>query len=230
MQPNLKADAEVVAIQPEVGNLTSFAQSLVIKTAEGYQAAANRLMMIKSMLKKIDDAHSRVKKPILAAGRELDAQKNEASAPLKSAEIQIKRAMSDFTTEQERIRRIEQAKADEAARKQQEKLQQQAARAAASGKFEKAGQLEQRAATVVAPVIQIESPKVAGISPRETWHAECVDLKALVKAIAEGRAPLSLVMANDKVLGAQARSLKADFVCDGVRVWSEKSIAAAGAA
>lgn len=229
MQPDLKNDSAVVAIQPEVGKLTTFAQALVIRSTEGYQHAATYLKTIKSMLGKIEEARTRVTKPLLEAQREVNAQAKDASAPLVAAEAQIKRAMVTYNDEQERARREAQRKADEEARQRQEKLQAQAAKAVAAGKVEKAAELEERAATVVAPVIQVEVPKVTGISTRETWHAECVDLKALVKAVAEGRAPLSLVMANDKVLGAQARSLKADFVCDGVRVWSDKNIGSTAA-
>ena len=83
---------------------------------------------------------------------------------------------------------------------------------------------------MVAPVIQREPPKVTGISTREVWKAEVTDLAALVKAIAEGKAPLALVQANTTVVGQQARSLKQDFVAPGIKVWSERQIAAGAAA
>jgi glutamyl/glutaminyl-tRNA synthetase len=233
MQPNyavnLSAETEVVAMQPEVFRLTAFAERLVVKTAEGYSEAAQFLKSIKALLKGIEDARTRVTKPLNEALKQVNAQAKDASAPLATAESQIKRAMIAFDEDQARIRREEQRKADEAARKEQEKLRERAEKAAAAGKVEKAAELVQRAETVVAPVIQREAPKVTGVSMRETWHAECFDLPALVKAIAEGRAPVSLVMANDKVLGAQARSLKADFKCDGVRVWPEKNLGSTAA-
>lgn len=94
---------------------------------------------------------------------------------------------------------------------------------------ERAEALQAQAATVVAPVIQADIPKVAGLSNRDNWRAECVDLKSLVQAVADGKAPLSLVMANDKVLGQQARSLKEHFVAPGVRVWNDKTKAAGAA-
>jgi hypothetical protein len=90
----------------------------------------------------------------------------------------------------------------------------------------RAAELEQQAATVVAPIITREPPKVAGVSGRENWYAECTDLKALVAAIAAGQAPLSLVQANEKVLGQQARSLKSEFRVPGVRVYCERGFAA----
>lgn len=265
MQTNFNADSEVVAIKPESNKLVEFARTVVIKTAEQYEMAARYLKTTKGLLGKIDAAHARVKKPLLEAGRELDQQKNDASAPLLTAEGQIKRAMIAYTDEQERIRQEEQRRLDEAARKErerlaalareaeakaraeEERLRKEAADAAAAGRAaeaaklaaradtaadkgaSKAQELQQRAASVVAPVVSREPPKVAGISGRENWYAECTDLMALVKAVAEGRAPISFVVANDKLLGQQARSLKKQFVCDGVRVWSDKNLAAGAA-
>lgn len=92
---------------------------------------------------------------------------------------------------------------------------------------QKAADIQQSAATVVAPVLQTTIPKVSGLTTRDNWRAEVTDLHALVKAVAAGQAPLSLVMANDKVLGQQARSLKEHFVAPGVRVWNDKTKAAA---
>lgn len=94
---------------------------------------------------------------------------------------------------------------------------------------ERSKSLQAQAASVVAPIVQADIPKVAGLSNRDNWRAECVDLKALVQAVAAGQAPLSLVMANDKVLGQQARSLKEHFIAPGVRVWNDKTKAAGAA-
>lgn len=226
---NFQSDAEVVAMQPQVSQLTAFARSVVIKTAAQYTAATNYLKTIKGLRTSIEEARTRITKPLLTAQREVNAQALEADTPLKKAEGEIKKAMIAFDDEQDRLRREEQVRADAEARKKQEKLQQQASKAAASGKTERAIELEHRAAAVVAPAVQPETVRVSGISRTEHWHAEATDLRALVKAIYEGRAPLSYVIANDKVLGAQARSLKQDFVCDGVRVWSDKNIAAGAA-
>ncbi len=83
---------------------------------------------------------------------------------------------------------------------------------------------------ITAPVrIQAAVPKVAGVSYRDNWKGECFDLKALVKAIAEGKAPLSLVMANATVVNQTAKALKAEFQVPGVKVWNEKVLMDRGA-
>lgn len=220
-QPNLTADAEVVAIKPEANKLTEFARAVVIKTAVQYTAAAGFLKSIKGMLATIEEARTRVTKPLLAAQREVNTQAKEAMAPLQTAELQIKSAMTKFDQEQERLRREEQARADAAARKEQERLQQRAAAANASGRVEKAAELEQRAATVTAPAIQRERPKVAGIVTRQVWKFEVTD-PSLV--------PREYLMVDEAKLGAVVRALKGDTTIAGVRVWPEQSIAAGSAA
>jgi hypothetical protein len=209
--------------------LLEAARLRTITTSEQYEAAAAELIVIKKKFTEIETERMSLRKPLAFVMDRLQAIYKPPLTFLEEAERIVKRKMSDWQVEQDRLRRIEQAKADEAARKEQEKIRAQAAKAEAAGKVEKAEALQQRAQAVVAPVIQYSVPQVAGIGTRENWYAECTDLMVLVKAIAEGKAPLSLVMANDKVLGQQARSLKKDFVAPGVRVWSDKNIAAGAA-
>ena len=45
--PDLKTDASIVALVPVLERLRSFAQGLVIRTADGYQRAATELKSIK---------------------------------------------------------------------------------------------------------------------------------------------------------------------------------------
>lgn len=227
MSPDLASDPQVKELTKATQSLVERAATYVVTTATQYSAAGQDLMSVKGARDRLEKIRKSFTAPLDQAKKAIMDFFRGPTEQLDRAESQIKRAMIGFTQEQERLRREEQARADEAARKEQEKLQQQAARAAESGKTEKAGALQQRAASVVAPVINREPPKVAGISARENWYAECTDLRALVMAIAEGNAPLSFVMANDKVLGAQARNLKSEFVVPGVRVWSEGNIASA---
>jgi hypothetical protein len=81
--------------------------------------------------------------------------------------------------------------------------------------------------TVVSFASQALAPKASGISSRENWFAEAINLDELIKAAAEGHsAARECLMANDKVLGAKARALKGALSIPGVRVWSENGISA----
>lgn len=228
MQADL-SKPEVVAATATVNELVTLTTNYAIKTADQYEAGSLMLMRVKAAQNKLEETRTSITGPMNTALKAINAFFKGPTDKLATAESGIKRAMIGYTDEQARLQRIEQQRVNDASRKEREKLEERARKAVASGKVEKAEQLQQAAVTVVAPVINFAPQKIAGISPRENWHAECTDLMALVKAIAAGQAPLSLVMANDKVLGAQARSLKNDFVAPGIRVWSDKNIAAGAA-
>jgi hypothetical protein len=153
-----------------------------------------------------------------AARREAEAQRQAAERARQQAEAA--KAAGDAAAALEAARVLQDAV------RAAEKLESKADRVEERGAA-KVEALVSHAASIVAPVIQRETPKVAGLAGRENWKAECTDLMALVKAVAEGKQPLYLVMANDKVLGQQARSLKDQFKAPGVRVWNDRSFAAA---
>lgn len=205
------------------------AEQIVIATDADYSNAANDLKDIKAKSAEIEAQRRELKRPIDEAAAKVQAFFRGPLDFLTRAESILKRKLLAYQQEQERKRREEQARLEEQARKERERIAAQAAKAAAAGKAEKAQALEERAATVVAPIIQRDPPKVTGLSTRENWRAECIDILALARAVAEGRAPVAYLQANDKVLGQQARSLKAQFVCDGVRVWKEDSLASGAA-
>ena len=69
------------------------------------------------------------------------------------------------------------------------------------------------------------TPPPAPVVRREVWKCKVVDLMALVKAVAEGRAPLECVEANTVYLNKQTVRLKSEFRCSGIEVWSERQTA-----
>jgi membrane peptidoglycan carboxypeptidase len=70
---------------------------------------------------------------------------------------------------------------------------------------------------VTAPVIAAPVQKTAGISTRSNWTAEVVDLMELVKAVAAGTHPLSLLQADTAKLTQMAKALKSELNIPGVR-------------
>lgn len=228
-ETNIAAEPEVQEAEQTVDHLVTLADSYAVTTVAAYEAGADDLKQIKAAQKRLEELRTGMTGPLNASLKRINDFFRAPAQKLQNAEGKIKRALMAFSQEQERIRREAQAKAEAETRREQERLAKLAAKAEAAGKLEKAELLEQRAATVVAPIVQMEQPKVAGLSTREAWHAECTDLMALVKAIAEGKAPLSLVIANDKLIGQQARALKHDFTVPGIRVWTTQEMASRSA-
>lgn len=194
------------------------ARSVNIVTVEQYEAGAAELQAIKGKWREIDDARKEMKRPIDEAAKRVQAFFSKPLAFLEQAESIIKSKLVAYQNEQERLRREEQRKAEEAARKERERLEAQAAKAAASGKVEKAEQIAERAAAVVAPVIQREAPKVAGIKTREVWQFEVTDPSAV---------PREYCSVDETKIRKVVGALKGDTKIAGIRVYSENQIASA---
>lgn len=145
--------------------------------------------------------------------------------------------------EQERIAR----EAAEASARAQHEAQEAAARgdaeAAAAAQEEsrqqaeaaQAAQAEAHATAITAEVVSftptVAAPaKVTGISGRTNYAAQVDDLMTLVKAVAEGKAPIQCVLADEKFLGAQARAFKkAGPLYPGVTAIAERGLSARAA-
>jgi hypothetical protein len=188
----------------------------------------------------LESAERQLKRAILqyTGAREQEAQQARLAAE-EMARVERER-LADYGHEQERLAQDAQAQSDW--------IQQQAERAAEDGDLDVAtkakaqaahlairadrARLEAAAAAQTAEVITI-APEVApparlsGISGRVAYTAQVIDLAVLVRAVAEGAAPLECLQANEKFLGAQARALRrTGMICPGVQALAERQLAA----
>jgi len=108
-----------------------------------------------------------------------------------------------------------QAVADEAARKEKERLEKAAAKLKTPEKREA---LIEQAAMVAAPVIQVApvAPKVAGVSVRKTWKARVVD---------QTKVPREFMSVNEKALDAYAKATCGKMPVGGVEFYQQESMA-----
>lgn len=84
-------------------------------------------------------------------------------------------------------------------------------------------------ADVAAPIVLAQT-RANGISSRQVWKAQVVDLRALVTAAAAAlengdTTLLGYLMANEKALGLTAKALKAQARIPGVRIYAEDTMA-----
>ena len=219
-QPEFSKDASVVALRPAFDRIKAFAKGLIIKTADGYNEAAQRLKVVKAALTQIEDARTRITKPINESLRETNRQAKEAAAPWLAEEVTIKRAMISFADEQERQRREEQRLLNEKAEKERQRLLEHAQRNAAKGNEAKAESFEERAAAVVAPVVQREAPKVEGVSIPKVWTFEITD-SALI--------PREYLVIDETRIRKVVGALKGETNIPGVRVFQQSRIASSAA-
>jgi hypothetical protein len=175
-------------------------------------------------IKRAHDAHKALLK-----------EKQDAEGPLTVAERVLKDRLVAYEQVQETAR---------AARERE--LQQQAQREEETRRLNDAAALEREAAAlndpsllyeaealleqpIVAPLVTLPSttPKVAGVTYRESWKADpAVDVKALAAAVASGAAPVTLLLPNLPALNQLARATKGTHPVPGVRFVRERLVAA----
>ena len=202
------------------------AQEFTVDSNASFEVAADELKAIKSKIKELDSDRKAITKPLDETKKRIMDLYRKPLAFLTQAETYLKRSMLSFQQEQEKLRRAEEAKRQELARKEQERLQKRADQAAASGKSEKAEMLQEQADTVPTPMVYASKPQTSGISTRKTWYAEVTDSKALLQAVLDGRAPISVVSINMQVLNKMAVALKNEMNYPGVVAKVKEDIAA----
>jgi hypothetical protein len=192
--------------------LLAQAEALKVVTADDYALAGAGLLALNTRARELEAQRKELKGPIDLAAARVQALFNPPLQVLASAKAIINKKMGMWAQQQDTLRRDEQRRADEKARKEQDRLNEQARRAVESGKVEKAVQLEQRASAVVAPTVSREPPKIAGVSLRESWNFEITNPALL---------PREYLMADETRIRGVVKSMKADCVIPGVRVWCD---------
>ena len=223
--------AESTAIVLQADAASRGGQALLIATqmivnAATYEDASRFLAQIKREAKYIDAGKQSVLRPLLEATAALRAGFRPAEEALAQAEQVVKGKLVTYTTEIETQRRAAEAAARELQRKEEERLQKLAEKAAARGDAAKAEAFAARAEEVAltAPVALQDAPAAAGLSYVSTWGAEVTDLKALYIAVLSGAVPEMAIMADIKYLNATARATKGAMKWAGVK-WTETKTA-----
>ena len=233
------------------------AKDFLIDSPTMFELASEDLKRIKALQKQGEEKRTTITGPLNAALRATNDLFRSPKDYLEKAEATLKRSILTYTAEQEKIAAKARAEAEAVARAERERLaaieqekyeaakkaQAEAQAAALKGDSEAAEkamaaaqqaeaealalQMTQQVVTV-APAV--EAQKVSGISGRVTYSAEVYDLKALIAAVAEGKAPIESLQADTKFLGAQARAFKkAGELYPGVASIASRGLAARAA-
>lgn len=142
------------------------------------------------------------------------------------------KAQREAAAEEARLKKIKEDQ-EKAWRDKQEKAQKEADELAAAGKAEEAAKAQavadkagdkaeeraQQAAEVFvpAPVVAPTAQKPQGMHYQERWSGECTDLMALVKAVADGKAPITFLSANQPGINKQATATKNALQFPGIK-------------
>lgn len=146
----------------------------------GYKAAGELLKKVKKVQKSVKDYWEPLRKSAKAAYDNVVAKKKAMLDPIDNAESILKRKMSDFAIEQERIRREEERRQQEEARAETEWLLQEAIAAEESGDAASAESAMAVAEVYddfasITPSSQPQKPKMDGVSLSKTWKITSID-------------------------------------------------------
>lgn len=237
----IKPDA--VAMMQTAQRTLTIMRDFKIDSPMMYTQAGEELKGIKGKQKDLDEKRKAITKPLDEAKKSVMTLFEEPTRILNEAEAVLKSSMLAYSNEQEQLRRIEQAKLDEAARVERERLAAEAAQrdaeakaAADAGNAEEAERIASEAAALqatasmtTAPVVAKSVEKVSGIATRTTWKAEVTDMMALVKFVAANPHMIDLLQVNTTTLNQHAKATKDNTKIDGVRVYSEQVLASRAA-
>lgn len=234
MELSAQKSLAVAELTPIVTDIAAFAGTIegIDVTDEETQGQVGDLVkMMQHRRRKIEDKRESLVKPLNAVVREINALFKPPRDQIDNIVGQAKKKMNRFAQAQVAIaqeaKRQERKKAEDERREAQE---------LADKLRKKAGQ----DAVVVAEVVVEEAEKKVEVAAKpakvattrgqessvivtKTWKAEVVDLLELARAIAEGRAPITMIEPNMRALQDFARELKDEGTVNGVRIYLDVS-------
>ena len=197
--------------------LTVIDQAKMVKIvdAETYKEAGALWKSIEAMKKEVFETFDPIVRKAHAAWKEAIAQKDKYYAPLDEAHRAVKKLMSDYDLEQERLRLAEQRRLEEELRKQEEdrKLQ-EALDAEASGQKEEAAAILEEPVTAPPIILAKTTPKVAGGPVYRTVWKFKIENAALI--------PREYLVPDEVKIGGVIRASKGMIKIPGVRAYEDR--------
>lgn len=204
------------------------ARAMIIRDQATYETASEKLLGVAELRKEIAAHWAPLKQAAHESHHRICTAEKTMLAPVEAAEAILKRGIGTYRMEQERLRldaeRIAREVAERAAAEALEASIEAAEAEGASPEEVRAIIEQPRPASVVyvAPTVL----HVKGVSMADSWKAQVTNLLELVKAVAEGRAPVNLVMPNETALGQIARATKGSMAIPGVRIFNDPGVRA----
>jgi chromosome segregation ATPase len=226
-QNGIALNPKVQADMKAADGILTVAKAYEIDGPETEEMAAEELREIKRRQKALDTQRKEMTRPLDESKKRIMELFKTPLDALSQAERLIKAALGKYHEAIEKERRRLEAEARERARKEQEKLQKRAEQAAEKGQAEKAEMLQEQAEQTAAPIVA-KHKAPAGVSARVIWSAEVTDKMELIKAVAAGTVPHTVLEPNMAVLNRQAVALQDAMCYPGVKAVSKKSYAARG--
>ena len=202
------------------------AEALEITDQVTYDLGVHQLGVVTAFEKTIIDHHKPIKDTQYKAWKTACSQENKLLEPVQKAKQILRRAIAAWDEEQERLRLEEERLAVALALKEEEALRQAMAKQAAElgASEETVEEIKATPLPIPRPVVAPTFQRAAGISTRVTYRAEVVDIRALCRAVAEGKVSAEMVMPNQSALNKRASAEKETMNIPGVRIVRDTGI------
>jgi hypothetical protein len=222
MSINVSIDTEKVEQSTDVQILCKNAE-ITISNQGDYDSAAIILKQVKARYNELDKQRKEITKPLDEAKKSVMNLFSSPLSLLEKAESYIKSKMIGYTEEQERIAREKQKElqrlADAETARQKKILDEKIARAEASGKTEKVETLQQQKEEIipiVAPVVAPQINKPAGVSYRDKYTPEIIDINLI---------PREYLIPNMQAIEKIGQATKGSISIPGIKFIQSKILA-----
>lgn len=217
------------SLQEQADKALTVPDGVVINNIAGYQQASDTLKEVKRLIKELTEARMKMTRPIDEAKKNITTFFQKPLDHLKRSSETISRCMVEYNQRLEQERQVEEDRLRVAAENETRRLRLLAEKRAQTqekkGNTEEAEAIRESVPEVIAPVLASKIPKVAGSYLKETWSGEVFDMALLIKAVADGAAPLALLTVDQVKLNKMAIALKDELNYPGVRAVRKQGIA-----
>jgi len=206
---------ETNEVEVKAMSIVDQAKAVKVVDVESYRFAGELWKGIGDMIKEVKETFDPICEAANKAHKAATAKRALYLDPLTNAQRSVKQLMSTYDAEQERIRRAEEARLAEIARKEEEERRlQEAITLEAQGESEVAEAVMAERVYVAPVVLPKATPKLQG-GPvyREIWDFEIVDINLV---------PRQYMQPNTVAIGGVVRSLKGQTNIPGVRAFSKR--------
>lgn len=190
-------------------------KAIVIKNSADYITAGELWITIKGIMKQVESSFDPIITKAHQAHKEAVAQKAKIYDPLKAVYVSVKGLMNTYDAEQERIRKDEEKRLQEIARKiEEDRILQEAVQAEVSGDTKEANTIIETPVYVPPVVIPKSVPKMTG-GPvfRTIWKYRILNTSAI---------PRGYLIPDEIKIGQVVRALKRETSIPGIEVYEER--------
>jgi hypothetical protein len=224
-KPTSEAEAKALdkaMIETERTSLALVVESLVVVDQASYDLATEKSAICAARIKTIEGYYNPRIKQADELHKGLISDKKQLSTPWATMKAILDGRTTTWYNAAKEKAEEDKRKAEAIARQIAEDAALKTAQALQDAGLQSAAE-EVLTAPVVAAKVEVAGPiKAKGTYYQTLYSAECVDLMALVKSVAEGKTPICYLKADDVALNGWARSTKGAEAIPGVEVKVER--------